>query len=177
MDPDQLPYDLVKATPAFDAWSLGTILFTLLAGENLFSVNRDDNIKTKQSMKDLCNWNENCLKQKLRNIPYLTVGAMDLLSQLLHLDPLQRPSMDEVIKHDFFLKSSDVQAQLDEAKENKDEGLIEELKIKTASVQTPDVEPTIPPKAQSVRKPKPEKPVERRSENDGTETRCSCVIQ
>ena len=37
-----LPYTLVKASEAIDYWSLGALLFQLVAGEPLVPSNRDD---------------------------------------------------------------------------------------------------------------------------------------
>lgn len=49
LEPKDLPYNLVEATPAIDIWSFGTILFALVTGSPLFPVNRDDDLNNGEA--------------------------------------------------------------------------------------------------------------------------------
>ena len=42
---DDLPYELVSATPAHDVWSLGVVFYELFSGVQLFLANSEDNIQ------------------------------------------------------------------------------------------------------------------------------------
>ena len=42
---DDLPYELVPATPAHDVWSLGVVFYELFSGVQLFLANSGDNIQ------------------------------------------------------------------------------------------------------------------------------------
>ena len=58
INPDDLPYALVPSSPAIDMWSLGTVLFTLVTGSQLFKVNRDDDLNDGEAMEALMSWDE-----------------------------------------------------------------------------------------------------------------------
>ena len=50
---DGLPYDLQVATTAIDMWAIGVLLYLFITGENLFPVNRDDDLVSAESMLTL----------------------------------------------------------------------------------------------------------------------------
>ncbi|GMI21472.1 hypothetical protein TeGR_g6503, partial [Tetraparma gracilis] len=58
LEPHLLPYSPVESAPAFDMWSLGTVLFTLVTGSPLFPVNRDDDLNDGEAMEALVSWDE-----------------------------------------------------------------------------------------------------------------------
>ena len=47
---DDLPYELVPATPAHDVWSLGVVFYELFSGVQLFLANSEDNIQVYKSI-------------------------------------------------------------------------------------------------------------------------------
>ena len=48
-----LPYALLRASPALDIWALGLLLYNLVSGESLFPTNRDDDCTNGDVMRDL----------------------------------------------------------------------------------------------------------------------------
>jgi len=59
------PYELVKATEAMDIWSFSVILYALDTGSPRCDMNRDDDLKTVEVAKELCEWNEDKKEAKL----------------------------------------------------------------------------------------------------------------
>ena len=48
-----LPYSLEIATADMDMWAIGVLLFLFITGENLFPVNRDDDLVSADSFRAL----------------------------------------------------------------------------------------------------------------------------
>ena len=69
LEPHLLPYTLVESSPAFDMWSLGTVLYTIVTGSQLFKANRDDDLDG-EAMDALVGWDEK------RDLPKL-LGAIE----------------------------------------------------------------------------------------------------
>ncbi|GMI20201.1 hypothetical protein TeGR_g5519, partial [Tetraparma gracilis] len=112
LDPHLLPYAPVESSAAFDMWSLGTVLFTLVTGSQLFKVNRDDDLNDGEAMEALMSWDEK------KHLPKL-LGSIenppvkDLLFKLLARNPEDRPKdMDEVLNHDFFSERAASHSQI-----------------------------------------------------------------
>lgn len=96
-----IPYDLVKASPAQDMWSLGCILFHLCSGETLFQSNDEDDITSKKNLEALFEWTHATKQEKLSKITNNL--AKNLVSQLLMLDPKKRlASTAHLLAHPFF---------------------------------------------------------------------------
>lgn len=75
-----------------DIWSIGVIMYTLLVGKPPFETN--DVKKTY-----------NLIKLSAYTFPdnvALSEPAKSLITQILKLDPQRRPSLEEILEHDFF---------------------------------------------------------------------------
>ena len=112
LDPHLLPYAPVESSAAFDMWSLGTVLFTLVTGSQLFKVNRDDDLNDGEAMEALMSWDEK------KHLPKL-LGSIenppvkDLLIRLLARSPEDRPKdIEEVLQHDFFVDHAATHSQI-----------------------------------------------------------------
>ena len=84
-----------------DIWNLGIIMFYLLTGNYPF------NIDVEKKDFEINNYN----KDKIRNIfsklefpleSKISPAAKDLIKQILVIDPLKRPTLNQIIYHDFF---------------------------------------------------------------------------
>ena len=96
-------YDLLTAHPSFDVWSLGCILYQMCTPDvkPLFQGGQDDNLvgvrKGVDNLFALAEWSSELKADKLADVPDML--ARNLLSQMLHKDPLQRPSLARVLAH------------------------------------------------------------------------------
>ena len=103
---DQADYDLLTAHPSFDVWSLGCILYQMCTPDvkPLFQGGQDDNLvgvcKGVDNLFALSEWSPDLKADKLADIPDKL--ARNLLSQMLHKDPLQRPSLARVLAHSLL---------------------------------------------------------------------------
>ena len=99
-------YDLLTAHPSFDVWSLGCIFYQMCSPDvkPLFQGGQDDNLvvmrKGVDNLFSLAEWNPELKGDKLADIPDKL--ARNLLSQMLHKNPLQRPSIARVLGHPFL---------------------------------------------------------------------------
>ena len=101
----ELPYSLVKATKAIDIWSFGVILYALDTGAPLFDVDRDDDLKATEAMKELFEWNDYKKAEKLQAVKDPLVGK--LLMKILSEDPSKRfQSMEEILADDYFVSAN-----------------------------------------------------------------------
>lgn len=73
-----------------DIWSAGCVLYDLLVGKSAFFSKSDADIERK------------VLERKPRLPRRLTRPAKDLISWMLHKDPSCRPTLDQVLKHEFM---------------------------------------------------------------------------
>ena len=99
-------YELLTAHPSFDVWSLGCILYQMCTTDvkPLFQGGQDDNLvgvrKGVDNLFALAEWNPALKADKLADV--LDKLARNLLSQMLHKDPLQRPTLSRVLAHPFL---------------------------------------------------------------------------
>jgi serine/threonine protein kinase/NADH:ubiquinone oxidoreductase subunit 6 (subunit J) len=94
-----LPYELVPASASHDCWSLGVVLFRMASGEPLFLASGQDNIDNSQLLL-LGNGETEWLDAKLEKIE--DPLARNMVSQLLTVDPHNRPSMAQLMLHPFI---------------------------------------------------------------------------
>ena len=99
-------YELLTAHPSFDVWSLGCILYQMCTPDvkPLFQGGQDDNLvgvrKGVDNLFALAEWSSELKADKLADVPDKL--ARNLLSQMLHKDPLQRPSLARILAHSFL---------------------------------------------------------------------------
>ena len=81
-----------------DIWSLGVIIYTLIIGKPPFET-RD--VKTTYKR----------IKTNAYSFPEQTIiseAAKNLIEQILVLDPSKRPSLDQILTHDFFNQGTSI---------------------------------------------------------------------
>ena len=99
-------YELLTAHPSFDIWSLGCILYQMCTPDvkPLMQGGQDDNLTDDQTEEDnlfaLAKWSPWKKAKKLLRVD--NPSARNLLGQMLHKDPLQRPSLARVLGHPFL---------------------------------------------------------------------------
>jgi serine/threonine protein kinase/ankyrin repeat protein len=103
------PMELVRAHPSFDVWSLGCILYQLCTADvrPLFQAGQDDNLSDNISDADdnlfvLAEWSDALKARKLSRV--IHPMARNLLAQMLHKDPLKRPTLERILSHTFVSK-------------------------------------------------------------------------
>jgi serine/threonine protein kinase len=96
-----LPYVPLRSEVSIDLWSFGIILFTLHTGTSLFDVNRDNEIISSKSLRELHEWNDPMLFRRTKCVqdPF----ALRLLRKLLSRNPSERyQSIDEILQDEYF---------------------------------------------------------------------------
>mmetsp|Transcript_115526 Transcript_115526/g.172617 ORF Transcript_115526/g.172617 Transcript_115526/m.172617 type:complete len:276 (-) Transcript_115526:116-943(-) len=85
---NHVPYDGCKA----DVWALGVTLFALLTGSFPFDSINDDHHSIFSKIRE----------NKVRFPAFLSTTAVNLLKSMLRSNALQRPSISEIMTHQWF---------------------------------------------------------------------------
>ena len=94
---------------SYDVWSFGAVMYRLLARVPLVEGTDDNGALLHEGITCLEKWDDRSLKTKLINIS--DEKAKDLLSHLLQPRPENRPTMEQVLRDEFFLSPTNYMAQ------------------------------------------------------------------
>lgn len=86
---------------SYDVWSFGAVMYRLLARVPLVEGTDDNGALLHEGITCLTKWDDKSLKTKLSNVS--DEKAKNLLSHLLQPRPDKRPTMEQVLRHEFFL--------------------------------------------------------------------------
>ena len=81
-----------------DIWSLGVIIYTLIIGKPPFET-RDVKTTYKRIKMNAYTFPENAI---------ISEAAKNLIGQILVLDPGKRPTLDQILTHDFFNQGTSI---------------------------------------------------------------------
>ena len=81
-----------------DIWSLGVIIYTLIIGKPPFET-RDVKTTYKRIKMNAYTFPESAI---------ISEAAKNLISQILVLDPAKRPTLDQILTHDFFNQGTSI---------------------------------------------------------------------
>ena len=81
-----------------DIWSLGVIIYTLIIGKTPFET-RDVKTTYKRIKMNAYTFPENAI---------VSEAAKNLIAQILVLDPSKRPTLDQILTHDFFNQGTSI---------------------------------------------------------------------
>ena len=81
-----------------DIWSLGVIIYTLILGKPPFET-RDVKTTYKRIKMNAYTFPENAI---------VSEAAKNLIAQILVLDPSKRPTLDQILTHDFFNQGTSI---------------------------------------------------------------------
>ena len=99
-----------------DIWAIGIILFAMLCGYLPFEDDENDNDILFSQI----------IKNKIEYPSFLSELSLDILKKILVSDPLKRINIEEIKKHEFYLKGERIYDEIfnkkkDDKKENKKE--------------------------------------------------------
>ena len=107
-------FELCRASPSFDFWSLGCVLFRALARRPLFNGDDRDNVRNANELLRVHEWDEAEVDHAMSEIDAELrqdggcstrdrLAACDLVAWLLQPNPARRPSSaEEILGHAFF---------------------------------------------------------------------------
>ena len=101
----KLPYDFLLASPSYDMWSVGVVLYQLFSDLPLFLCDSQDHVDNK-NLLCIASWSDNDKMTALSKIN--EPQAKNFLSLLLQKDPTKRPLPDKLLQHPFISGKSSV---------------------------------------------------------------------
>ncbi|CDW90758.1 protein kinase domain containing protein [Stylonychia lemnae] len=96
-------------TLAHNIWSAGTVLYTLLSGQQAFDHENVSRLISKITLADFSFRDQVWLK--------ISEQAKDLLNKMFTIDPSERPSAEQVLQHPWFSMNFDSHQQENELRE------------------------------------------------------------
>mmetsp|Transcript_27924 Transcript_27924/g.67670 ORF Transcript_27924/g.67670 Transcript_27924/m.67670 type:complete len:1925 (+) Transcript_27924:271-6045(+) len=81
----------VVATPAYDMWCFGVLLYFLCTGKQLFNVDTKEDVDD-DDLQRICTWDASWKEEKLSKVGSVWTEWIRLLDWLLQKDPSRRPS-------------------------------------------------------------------------------------
>ena len=94
-----------------DIWAIGVILFAMLCGYLPFEDDENDNDVLFNQI----------IKNKIDYPPFLSELSLDILKKILVSDPLKRITIEEIKKHEFYLKGERIYNEKFSEKKNNNE--------------------------------------------------------
>jgi serine/threonine protein kinase len=94
-----------ECSPAMDSWAFGKMAYEVLVGRDLIQLDKNKRFEDDRgAMMDILHWKSfNCeeVRQELLRVGVPDAGA-DLIGLCLAPDPENRPTSDEILKHDTW---------------------------------------------------------------------------
>ncbi|KAF0700109.1 Aste57867_9340 [Aphanomyces stellatus] len=105
-----LPYDLIQATPAIDLWAFGCLMYQMISGEELVATDLNQDVVSDR-VTEAASWTPETLKRRIEtNIA--DTATLDLISNLLVVNPDKRLSLDQVLTHTYFSGVSNFEPEM-----------------------------------------------------------------
>ncbi|RQM26359.1 hypothetical protein B5M09_002742 [Aphanomyces astaci] len=100
-----VPYQLVKASPAIDMWAFGCMLFQLYSEAELVPTDRNQDADD-DAMDRAATWTADALGRRIRSKVSNGLAA-DLIQRLLVVEPENRMGVRQVLDHAYFHGTDD----------------------------------------------------------------------
>jgi hypothetical protein len=97
----QIPLDY-----SFDSWGLGLVLLEMAIGEPLFTLQRTYDV---EYIKHRLQNPQGIVDEATQKLQHVEEGARNVILQCLVEDPAKRSTCDDLLNHDYFQKSTDIQ--------------------------------------------------------------------
>jgi serine/threonine protein kinase len=99
VDDGTAPYRRVRASPSYDIWCLGVLMYFMCMKENLWLENMEGDIRETDLVR-LGLWTTQFKAKVLSRIS--NPNARNLIGQMLSKDPAKRPSATRIMSHPFI---------------------------------------------------------------------------